>query len=137
MTLFTDGFDFQRLRVIGVMIFLCLRGTIKTFESSRWLDVASFDRLIDYIVSLRFFWIKQPSFFVALMFFLFPFFALSVSVLTTFSFFSFTITTDTGSALGIETIFCRFIFMKLRNKLDLLASGTPFRYDCLRHNLSF
>ena len=40
-------------------------------------------------------------------------------------------------AMSVMPVFCARVFMKLRKQSNLLALGTMFRYDCLRHNFLF
>lgn len=136
--------------ITGMMILLCLFFTIMTLQSIRSRQFACYDSVIDSISSFYRFGMTITIFVGRFLTSNLTFFALSGSLLSSFTFSCLPVSFMDSLTLFALLILSSFYegalfairtktnwtiksFVKLRQWFDLLAGATSFCYDLLRH----
>ena len=137
MTFYTDRFDLKWLGIVRVMSFFRLLTTICAFESTCTGKFPRFNSVCHNSFCFMQQWMIKLVPFSGFPAHLFALFALPIAFMICFALFSpsiltevFQLATFTGTLM---TVFFSFVFVELRNRFDLLALGTFFRYDCFSH----
>lgn len=142
-----------RLIAMPVMILLRRFRAINTEQRMNFRQFASIHSVIYNIFRFPTFRMTNTKTLI----YSFAFLSLTIALITCFTFFCFEITSNSltiafSAPLSLTIFFYSFtiadltissmvifpcsIFVKFRNRLDLLANGTSFRYDLFRHCFS-
>jgi hypothetical protein len=141
MTSTTYWYDFEMILfsvIFRMMIVSCCFVTVSTLVRICRLQFTATDSIIDSTVCFDSFWILFLVFGCVFLYVYFPFFALLESFASTRVNFTtswcLSILFNAGLAMTTQIIFLGYIFVKLGEWFNLLASRALFCYDFFSHN---